>query len=164
MAIRLIAIGLACALGLQAAVAAELVGRVVAITDGDTLTILDAGRRQHKVRIAGIDAPEKRQPWGERSRQHMANLAFGKSPLADCYKKSYERQVCRVYVAGADVGLAQVAAGLAWWYRKYANEQTAEDRGRYEAAEQEARSRRLGLWADPQPVPPWEWRAARRRK
>lgn len=163
MAIRFIAIGLACALGLQVAVAAELVGRVVAITDGDTLTILDAGRRQHKLRIAGIDAPEKRQPWSERSRQHLASLAFGKSALADCYKKSYKRQVCRVYVAGADVGLAQVSAGLAWWYRKYAIEQTPEDRGRYEAAEQQARSRRLALWVEPRPVPPWEWRRRDRR-
>jgi endonuclease YncB( thermonuclease family) len=85
--------------------------------------VLDAGQVQHKIRLGGIDAPERGQPFGTVSRQHMAQLAFDKQAKADCYKVDrYRRLVCTVYVDGKDVGLAQIDAGLAWWYRKYANE------------------------------------------
>ncbi len=76
-------------------------GRVVGVTDGDTITILDAQRQQHKIRLAGIDAPEKGQPYGQRSKQHLADLAFGKDAKAECYKRDrYGREVCTVYVNG----------------------------------------------------------------
>ena len=142
-------------------------GRVVAISDGDTLTVL-VEKRQAKVRINGIDAPEKRQAFGERSKQNLSAMAFKKDARLECHKTDrYGRQVCKVWVQPSDcptcgktldVGHAQVIAGMAWWYREYAKEQTAEDRGRYESAENEARLQRWGLWNDPQPVPPWEWR------
>ena len=160
---------LAAALVLVALTAhADLTGKVVAVADGDTITILDAGHKQHRIRINGIDAPEKAQPFGDRSRQNMASMVAGKEVVADCHKTDrYGRQICKVWVRPADcptcgltldVGYAQIAVGFAWWYREYAREQTAEDRGRYESEENEARLRKRGLWADKEPVPPWEWR------
>jgi len=153
------------ACGAQAEV---LEGRVIAVSDGDTITIVDASKQQHRIRINGIDAPEKGQAFGERSKQNLSKLAFQKDARLDCHKTDrYKRKVCKVWVQPADcptcgntldVGHAQVVAGLAWWYRAYAKEQTAEDKGRYESAEDEARLRTWGLWRDNEPVPPWEWR------
>lgn len=145
-------------------------GRVVAVADGDTLTVLDADRVQHKVRLAGIDAPEKKQPFGQRSRQHLSALAFSK-PVEVRWRKRdrYGRLIGTVFAPEAactasmcektvDVSLRQLEAGLAWHYRKYAHEQPSEERERYAAAENVARDARLGLWRDPSPMPPWEWR------
>lgn len=138
-------------------------GRIVGISDGDTLTLLDEGNRQHKIRLSGMDAPERRQPFGERARSSLARLAFDRQVIADCpVQDRYGRAVCVVSVDGQDVGLMQITSGLAWWYRQYARTQTPQARVNYEAAEYEARSRSLGLWAEPNPIPPWEWRRARR--
>jgi endonuclease YncB( thermonuclease family) len=113
-----------------------LEGRVVAVADGDTITLLDNNKQQHRIRLAGIDAPKKAQPFGQRSKQHLAELAFGKEAKADCYKVDrYDRDVCTVFANGQDIGLAQLDAGLAWWFRKYAHEQPPKDRIDYEAAE-----------------------------
>lgn len=143
--------------------AEALSGRIVAISDGDSLTFLDAANQQHKIRLSGIDAPERRQPFGERARANLAAQAFNRPATADCPKQDrYGRAVCVVSVDGQDVGQAQVASGLAWWYRQYAREQSPQAREAYEAAETEARARRLGLWSAPDPIPPWEWRRARR--
>ena len=132
---------------------------MVSVADGDTITLLDSNHRQHRIRIGGIDAPEKAQPFGQRSKQHLAELAFGEAAKADCYKVDrYGWDVCTVYVNGQDVGLAQHDAGLAWWYRKYAHEQLPRDRIDYEAAEDRAAADRTGLWQDANPVAPWEWR------
>jgi endonuclease YncB( thermonuclease family) len=135
----------------------------VKIADGDTLTVLTADNQQHRIRLAGIDAPERKQPFGNRSRQNLSKLAYGKQAQADCPKHDrYGRWVCKVYVGGQDVGLRQIYDGLAWWYRPYAHEQSPEDRQRYEFEEREARLRKWGLWGDPSSVPPWEWRHAKR--
>src|SRR5262245_29645961 len=143
-------------------------GRVVSVSDGDTITVLDAAKVQHKVRLAGIDAPEKAQAFGERSKQNLSALVFGKDVSADCYKRDrYGRDVCRVWVTPLDclncglafhVALAQLTVGLAWHYKGFENEQTHEKRGRYSFAEDEARARQIGLWKDPKATPPWEWR------
>ena len=107
------------------ALADTLQGRVVGVHDGDTLTVLAPGNVQHKVRLEGIDAPELGQPFGQASKQNLSRLAYGKDAQADCPKADrYKRKVCRVTVAGQDVGLAQLEAGLAWWFRRYAGEQT----------------------------------------
>jgi endonuclease YncB( thermonuclease family) len=137
-----------------------LEGRVVGVADGDTITLLDGNRQQHKIRLVGIDAPEKAQPYGQRSKQHLSDLAFGKDAKADCYARldRWGRDICNVYVDGKDVGLAQLDAGLAWWFRKYAHEQYPKARIDYEAAEDRAAADRVGLWQDANPVPPWEWR------
>ena len=153
------------------AFAATVEGRVVGIADGDSITLLDADKTQHRIRIDGIDAPEKAQPFGDRSRQNMVRMVAGKEVIVECHKTDrYGRQICKVRVQPSvcpaygktlDVGHAQILGGLAWWYRQYAKEQSAEDRGRYESAEQEARARKIGLWSDNNPIPPWEWRRAR---
>jgi len=139
--------------------AETLTGRVVGIADGDTVTLLDANRQQHKIRLAGIDAPEKAQPFGARSKQNLSALVFDKQVAVEWNKQDrYGRTVGIVMVNGIDANLAQIKAGMAWWYRKYAMEQSPEDRGRYEFEEREARARRVGLWQDPDPIAPWDWR------
>src|SRR5215813_9522616 len=165
---------LALALGTAHAVEWALEGRVVGISDGDTITVLDSTKAQHKVRLAGIDAPEKAQAFGERSKQNLSALVFGKDVRADCNKRDrYGRDVCRVWVTPSDcrscgltldVALAQLTVGLAWHYKRFENEQTPEERGRYSFAEDEARARHIGLWKDPKATPPWEWRRTKDTK
>jgi endonuclease YncB( thermonuclease family) len=138
-------------------------GRVVGISDGDTITVLDSSKKQHKIRLAGIDAPEKKQPFGQASKVHLSDLVFGKDVVLDCGKTDrYRREICIVMINGQDANLGQVRAGMAWWYRKYQNEQTAQQRAAYEAAEAAAAAGRVGLWRDAGPVSPWEWRKAKR--
>ena len=150
-------------LATTAANAETITGRVVKVSDGDTLTLLDASNVQHKIRISGIDAPEKKQPFGTTSKKNMSALAFGKEAEAICYKRDrYKRLICTVYVNGQDVALAQLDAGLAWWYRKYANDQPPSQRGEYASAEDHAAADRVGLWQDENPIPPWEWRRKRK--
>lgn len=139
--------------------AATLHGEVVALSDGDTLTVLDAHRQQHKIRLSGIDAPEKRQPYGDRSRQSLAALVFRRSVQVEWKKKDrYGRIVGKVIVNGDDVGLSQIRNGLAWHYKAYERDQLPADRHRYAVAEQAARVARLGLWQDTDPTPPWSFR------
>ena len=139
--------------------AETLTGRIVGVSDGDTLTLLDAKQVPHKIRVAGIDAPEKKQPFGEKAKASLSALAFNRTAEADCRKTDrYRRQVCVVFVGGKAVGLEQVKAGMAWWYRQYATEQTPQERIDYEHAESQAKRHRYGLWSGPNPTPPWEWR------
>lgn len=139
--------------------AETLSGRIVSITDGDTVTLLDSTRQQHKIRLAGIDAPEAHQPFGPRSRANLGALVFNLDVVADCSKRDrYQRMICKVLVNGVDANLEQVKVGMAWHYKQYAREQSPQDREDYEIAEFNAKMRRLGLWADKNPVPPWEWR------
>lgn len=153
----------ALALGSLASHADQVQGRVVSVADGDTVTVLDDRKVQHKVRLAGIDAPEKGMPYGQRSKQHLSDLVFGKSVTLEGDKiDRYGRTVARVIWNGRDVNLAQIKAGLAWHYKKYELEQSADDRRMYAVSEQDARATRRGLWADSQPVAPWDWRAKRR--
>ena len=150
-------------LAFQSAEADTLPGRVVGIADGDTLTVSDQKREQHKVRLSGIHAPEKSQPFGQRSKQSLSDLAYGRSVSVDWRKRDrYRRIVGKVFEGGRDVNLEQVRRGLAWHYKHYQKEQDTIYRPRYADAENEARAKRRGLiWVDPKPVPPWDWRKAR---
>jgi endonuclease YncB( thermonuclease family) len=164
---RLAEWGIALLAGVQAAPIAaqalELAGRVIAVADGDTITLLDADKRQHRIRLDGIDAPEKAQAFGDRSRQSLRALAHDHAAVAHCPKlDKYGRRVCRVLVDGQDVGLEQVRRGMAWHFKRYENEQTPDDRYAYAEAEAEARAERLGLWRDAEPEPPWAFRARKR--
>lgn len=137
----------------------QLTGRVVSIADGDTITVLDAANQQHKIRLAGIDAPEKKQPYGERSRQHLAGLVFNRQVTINWDKTDrYQRILGKVLINGNDANLEQLRTGMAWWYEKYRKEQSPADQRRYSEAEQLARQQLLGLWQGPTPIPPWEWR------
>lgn len=140
-----------------------LQGVVVAVQDGDTLTVLDSFKSQHIVRLAGIDAPEKGQPYGNRSKEGLSNLTYMRQALVEWHKRDrYGRVVGKVIVEGRDINLAQVASGLAWHYVAYAKEQAQIDRVQYADAEAEARARHTGLWADSAPTAPWNYRRAKR--
>lgn len=156
---------LAAALGTPfCAVADTLRGRVVGVVDGDTITVLDDEKVQHRIRLAGIDAPELKQAFGQASRKHLALLVVGKPVKVEWYKRDrYRRIVGKVLQSGNDMCLAQVEAGMAWWFKRYANEQPEQDRKRYADAEQEARAERVGLWQEARPVAPWLWRGRDKR-
>ncbi len=132
---------------------------VVGVTDGDTVTVLTPEKKRMKVRLAAIDAPEKGQPFGKAAKQALSDLVFRRDVTVDGDKLDrYGRLVAKIEHEGRDVNLELARMGLAWWYRKYANEQSAGDRLEYAAAEQRAREAALGLWADDSPIAPWEWR------
>lgn len=139
--------------------AATISGIVVGVSDGDTLTLLDANRQQHKIRLKGIDAPEAHQPFGQKSKSNLSAMVFNRQIMADCGKTDkYRREICKIIANGLDINLEQVRAGMAWHYKQYAREQSPQDREDYEVAEFNAKIQRLGLWNDKNPVPPWEWR------
>ena len=144
---------LACGLCLLAYSDELLEGRVVKVADGDTITILDAANAQHKIRFHGIDAPEKSQAFGQKSKQHLSSLVFGKDVRVK-YKSrdKYGRVLGTVYVDGKDVNLEMIRAGLAWHYKRY------DKNPAYAAAENEARAARRGLWSEANPIPPEEFR------
>jgi endonuclease YncB( thermonuclease family) len=139
--------------------AESLSGVVVGVADGDTLTVLDLRLQQHRVRLAGIDAPEKRQPFGQRSRQSLSLLVAGRPVRVEGGKTDrYGRLVGKVLAGGLDVNREQVRRGFAWHYLAYAREQSPADRQLYADAENSARQERRGLWALPDATPPWEYR------
>ena len=156
----------------SASVLADITGRVVSVTDGDTIKVLDNTNTQHKVRLTGIDAPERGQPFGTKSKDHLAFMVAGKKVFVESDKNDrYGRVLGKVWVQPSDcstcaktldVNHAQVLAGMAWWYRYYAKEQSPQDRGRYESAEDEAKKRKWGLWVDPNPISPYDWRKGKR--
>lgn len=142
----------------------KLTGRVVSIADGDTLTLLDATNTQHKIRLSGIDSPEKGQPFGQVCKKSLSDLAYDHVVAVESSKLDrYGRVIGKVLVNGEDANLEQVRRGCGWHYKKYQNEQILDDRLSYNAAEESARAGRVGLWTDNEPIPPWEWRAARRK-
>lgn len=145
---------------MPAACLAELLdGQVVGVHDGDTITLLDASSTQHKVRLAGIDAPELRQAFGRQSKEELSRQVFGKRASVDWSKRDrYGRLVGKVLVDGLDANLAQVSQGLAWHYAAYAAEQPPADRATYKEGQDRARVARLGLWVDDEPIPPWNYR------
>ena len=138
--------------------AATITGRVVGVADGDTVTVLDGANTQHKIRLSGIDAPEKKQAFSMRSKQSLSDLVFDKQVTVETVKKDkYRREIGKILLStGQDVNLEQVTRGFAWHYKAYEQEQSANDRKLYNFAEQGAGGR--GLWADVAPVQLWEFR------
>lgn len=133
--------------------AETLHGKVVAVADGDTVVLLDEAKQQIKIRLAHIDAPEKKQAFGKASKQALAKMLFAQEVSAEVIDTDrYGRKVARVFVQDRDVNKAQLESGMAWVYRKYASDPA------YFAAEQRARKAGKGLWADNNPVPPWAFR------
>jgi endonuclease YncB( thermonuclease family) len=146
--------------------------RVVAIHSGDTVTVLDRNLERHKVRLAGIDAPRKAQPFGERARRSLARSLYSKDVRVEWERRDGNgRLVARLWVTPPelncrqpgcpktlDVSLTQLASGLAWHCVPDETTQATGDRDRYASAEEHARARKAGLWSTPDPVPPWEWR------
>jgi len=151
---------------------ADIIAKVVAVTDGDTINVLDAGQLLYKVRLSGIDAPEKAQPFGNASRRHLASLLAGKEVLVEFSKTDrYGRVLGKVWVQPPecadcgktlDANLAQIVAGMAWWYQYYAGDQPPADREVYKSAVNEAKAKGIGLWSEPNAIPPWAWRRGQR--
>ena len=129
-------------------------GRIVGVTDGDTIAVMHEGRSV-RVRLEGIDCPESGQDFGQRAKQFTSDMAFGKDVVVDVRDVDrYGRLVARVTVDGEDVSLALVRSGLAWHYTKYSRDPELAE------AEMAARSAKVGLWSRsaPAPTPPWEFR------
>lgn len=138
---------------------ADVTGKVVGVTDGDTLTVLDSSRTQYKVRLAGIDAPEKKQPFGQASKQSLSDCAYDKTvTIVGDKQDRYGRLLGKVMVGDVDCNLRQINLGLAWHYKKYMKEQAEDDRVSYSRAEVAARSNKIGLWVDANAIAPWDWR------
>ena len=136
-----------------------LVGKVVGITDGDTITVLDAGKTEHKVRLMGIDAPEKSQDFGNQSKQALSNYIYQKEVTVE-YKKQdrYKRKVGKVILEGKDICLLMIQDGMAWHYKDYEKEQSKTDRDLYSQAEIKAREAKIGIWQATNPIAPSEFR------
>jgi endonuclease YncB( thermonuclease family) len=136
----------------------DLTGRVVRIADGDTVSILDSANKQHKVRLFGIDTPERDQPYGKAARKALGQLVDKKNVgVVIVETDSYGRTVGTLYREGVNINVAMVAGGHAWWYEYYAPHER-----KLAEAEKLARKQKLGLWSLPEPIPPWDWRRRRR--
>ncbi len=129
---------------------------VIAVTDGDTIKVRcgsEGAYEQVKIRLAEIDAPEKKQPFGEQSKQSLSQMCFGKqAEIRPQTKDRYGRTVARVTCGGVDSNKEQIARGMAWVYVKY-----VKDKSLY-AVQKSARDAHTGLWVDPDPIEPWNWR------
>ena len=149
----------AMSIGQAAPAVAPVDGHVVRVLDGDSLLVRFPGAGVRGVRIAGIDAPEKGQPYADVSRRALLERLDDREVRVDVIKTDpFDRLVGRVLVAGRDAGLAQLRAGLAWHFTRYDADLKPALRRRYAQAEHQARLRGLGLWRDPDPLPPWEHR------
>jgi endonuclease YncB( thermonuclease family) len=134
-------------------------GLVVGVADGDTITVLDQQKNTYKIRLQGIDAPEKKQAFGEKSKQSLHDLVHKKQVRIEYDKEDkYGRIVGKVTVEDVDICLQQLVLGMAWHYKKYQSEQSVSDRAVYSDTELKSKSLKLGLWTDDTPMPPWEFR------
>lgn len=130
----------------------EIRGKVVSIADGDTLTVL-VDRQQVKVRLEGIDSPEAKQAFGARAREALGKLVHDKQVTVKVTGKDrYGRSLGVVLLDGVNVNQKMVADGYAWHFKRYSKDKTLAE------LEVKARSAKAGLWADKDPMPPWEWR------
>lgn len=134
-------------------------GKVVAVYDGDTLSVEAKDGKIYSIWLQGVDAPEIKQDYGKKSKNKLSDLVLDKTVTVVVHKKEVQdRYLGNVYLNGQDINLRQIETGMAWYYKRYGYEQTAEDRKIYAQAEQKARSERAGLWEDKSPLPPWEYR------
>lgn len=145
-----------------------LEGLSLDVQDGDTFVFRSDSGQRLRIRVAGIDAPEKNQPYADRSRQHLRELFRERRlKVAPIKQDVFGRTVARIEVqqqdgATVDAALAQLEAGLAWHFKRYKADQTRDEFVRYAQAEREARAARIGLWTEPEPQAPWVFRAANR--
>ena len=138
--------------------ASEITGSVVSVIDGDTIEVLHNDKAE-RIRLSGIDCPEKGQAYGKRAKQAASDLVFGKEVTVQTYgHDKYKRTIGDVILPdGMNLNQELVKQGWCWWYRKYAPADTV-----LEGLETEAREAKKGLWVEPNPVPPWSYRKARR--
>lgn len=136
-----------------------IAGVVVGIKDGDTITVLDQNKVQHQIRLSGIDAPETCQDFGRVAKKRMSDMVFGKQVKVLHYNKYHrERIIGKVVVDDVDANLQLVIDGFALHYKEFEREQSEDDRALYANAEQKARDEKIGLWSQPNMIPPWDFR------
>ena len=136
-------------------------GKVIHVTDGDTIVVLTEDKEQVRVRLYGIDAPESRQPFGSKATRFVRDkAALQIVEIDERYLDRYGRTIATVHLSdGTNLNEELVRVGLAWVYTRYCDEQPM--CSRWDALQQEARMNRIGLWVDKEPVPPWQWRSKR---
>ena len=148
---------------IQVVNADTITGKVVGVADGDTITVLDQNNTQFKIRLAGIDAPEKKQAFGNVAKKSLSDLVFDKQVTVDWKKQDrYGRTVGKVLIDGRDINLKQIKLGMAWYYKKYQNELVLDDRLAYLHAQEAAENGKTGLWIDYEPIAPWDFRKKRK--
>jgi endonuclease YncB( thermonuclease family) len=152
---------LAALLACQPAAAWTLRGQVVGVVGGDTIKVRDEKNRQYTVRLAGLDAPEKFQTYGQRAEDSLRELVFQRGVSVEIARQGGPGKV--LLADGKDMNLEQLKRGFAWYDKSRAQDLPAQDREAYAAAEADARMQRVGLWRDAKPIPPWEYRQGRRR-
>ena len=137
--------------------------QIVHIADGDTLTVLGSDKKTYKIRLQGIDAPEKTQPFGRACKEALIRLTDQQVAEVEVFKQDrYGRIVAEVRVNGKDLALEQIKAGCGWHYKAYAQEPTASEQNSYAKAEKQARAAERGLWQDAKPIAPWDFRKQQR--
>jgi endonuclease YncB( thermonuclease family) len=154
------AVALFLLLNVQVVYAYEITGRVIGVTDGDTIKILTADKRTFKIRLAEIDTPEKAQPFGQKAKQALSEAVYGKQITLDIETTDrYGRKVAQVFTNDNWINGALVLSGYAWVYRQYAKS----NREKLLDFERQAKADKRGLWSLPeeQRVPPWEWRRSK---
>jgi len=131
-------------------------GKVVGVSDGDTITVMHHGKGE-RIRLYGIDCPEKRQAFGKRAKQFTSNMVFGKSvEVSPVTTDRYGRTIAWIYVNRTCLNEELLKAGLAWHYKRYSDEK------HLAGIETDAKQRKAGLWSDPNPIPPWNFRHGKR--
>ena len=150
-------LALFCLLALPALAAdTMIVGKVVGVHDGDTLTLRTINGTL-KVRLSGIDTPELGQPFGNNAKQALSSMVFGKSvTISSTGKDRYGRTLGVVFLGNGNVNAQMIRMGMAWHYKQYSNSVPMQQFEDY------ARANRIGLWADTKPIPPWDWRKGKR--
>ena len=134
-----------------------ITGKVVGVADGDTLTILDDSKQTYKIRLAQIDAPEKKQDFGQASKSSLSDICFGKDAHVEVETiDKYKRYVAIVTCNGIEANLVQVRNGMAWVYVQYAKDK------KYFDVQEEAKKYRIGLWSIDNPTPPWKFRKSKK--
>jgi len=137
-----------------------LEGKVVSILDGDTIIVLDTNNETFKVRLASIDAPENSQPFGQQAKQKLSSLIFDRNVSVKWkVRDRYERILGKVENNGQDICLKMIETGYAWHYKRFQQSQQPSDRNSYTEAENRSRQQQIGLWKDPNPIPPWDYRS-----
>lgn len=137
-------------------------GKVVSVADADTITVLGKDKKRYRIRLQGIDAPEKKQAYGALCKTKMTQLLKNQRVDVEAYKRDrYKRIIAKVKLRDNDVALQMIRSGCGWHYTAYADEQSWSDQRAYAKAERDARQQQLGLWRDANPEAPWDYRRRR---
>ena len=147
-------------------VRADFTAKVQRVVDGDTVHVIDKAGKKFKVRLTGIDAPEKNQPYGLAATYKLTEILINKLVLLKSKPNNgkpytidrYKRVLAKIILDGRDINLSQVLRGYAWHFKRYQKQQSPSDRELYSEAEIDAKKNELGLWEEKNPIAPWKWR------